>query len=61
MEIVCPCCGSSSDTHEYMNMCFTEDNRIKVAFGCPDCDATFIVAYEPVYAVECTEDLRIRE
>ena len=61
MEIICPCCGSASDTHEYMSMCFTEDNHIKVAFGCPDCDTTFIVAYEPKSAVEVTEDLRIKE
>lgn len=61
MKITCPCCGSSANAHEYMSMCFTEDNHVKVAFGCCDCDATFIVTYEPKYAVEVTEDLRIKE
>ena len=61
MKIVCPCCGSPSDTHDYMDMCFTKNKHIKVAFGCCDCYTTFIVTYEPKYAVEVTEDLRIKE
>lgn len=61
MKIVCPCCGSPSDIHDYMGMCFTENGHIKVAFGCPYCDATFVVTYEPKCIAEVTEDLRIKE